>query len=84
MFCEAWPNLYDFTYKKIPQSASEGTFHVKKDLSEDIRKINLCENMTADVLFNKLRALSTNRIDEAAYFEINGKKYFVRLEIKKE
>ena len=38
--------------------------------------------MTAEELLRKLRALSTNDWGEAAYFEVDGTQYLVRVEIK--
>lgn len=81
VFREIWPRLASKNYTRIPQKQLAGTMHRKKDLIS-IQKIRLDEETTARKLLTQLRALTTNRIDETAYFEDAGKKYHVSVTIK--
>ena len=82
LFKEAIPYIINKNLPRIPQP-HEGTFHLKKDL-EKIRKINLKLEYTGEKIINLLRALTTNNWDEAAYFEVDGKKFLIHIEIKEE
>ena len=81
VFTEAWPALCEGSASpKIPDS--EGTAHTVSDLhTPDVQRIDLEETTRAGCLLDRLRALTTNRIDEAAYFERNGKRYRVQVSI---
>jgi len=65
---------------RFPQKG-KGTFHYKDDLKK-ILKLKL--NKKEKRLLNKLRALTTDRIEESAFFEVLGKKYYIRVEITPE
>lgn len=80
VFREALPSLLSLHPPRKPQVGS-GTMHRQKDL-ETIRAIQLEEPMTAALLIDRLRALTTSRWDEAAWFEKDGKKYLIRVEIR--
>jgi methionyl-tRNA formyltransferase len=82
LFKEAIPYIINKNLPRIPQP-HEGTLHLKKDL-EKIRKINLKLKYTGEKIINLLRALTTNNWDEAAYFEVDGKKFLIHIEIKEE
>lgn len=58
----------------------KGTSYNKKDLAK-VQEINLNEKIFASDLIDKLRALTTNNIDEAAYFIVDEKKYRVQVNI---
>lgn len=79
VFKEAWDMIVNGTYKRKAQHLERGTLHKKDDIAA-IQKIDLGEKINAGDLIRKLRALTTNKVDEAAYFEMNGKKY--RLQVK--
>jgi methionyl-tRNA formyltransferase len=81
LFARQWPFLKHGTYSTSDQHSGEGTTHAKREL-EAIREIDLADRMTAEELLRKLRALSTNRWDEAAYVEIDETRYLVRVEMK--
>ncbi len=83
VFKEAWPSIVSGDYQLKVQSAASGTFHKKKDLSA-IQKIDLEEFVKAKDLIKKIRALTTNNIEEGAYFESGGQKYRLQIRIKKE
>jgi methionyl-tRNA formyltransferase len=80
LFKEIWPSLVDFSYDTTSQSEGNSTAHSKSDLDE-IRPINLDESIQARDLIRKLRALTTNDISEAAYFEQDGKRYRIQVDI---
>ena len=82
VFNAALPLLVLLTPKRISQT-EEGTAHSKKDLIEQ-QELNLNESATFEVMINKLRALTTNTIEEAAYFRKDGKKYKVQIHIEEE
>ncbi len=78
VFKEAWPSIANGTYARKPQAPDEGTSHRKEDI-ESIRRLDIDADLKAESVVRRLRALTTNRIDEAAYFEVNGKKYRVQI-----
>lgn len=80
LFKSTWSELANFEYKMEPQPEEYATTHRKDDI-EEIREIDLDEYMQVGTLLRKLRALTTNRIDEAAYFTINNTRYRVQLNI---
>jgi methionyl-tRNA formyltransferase len=82
VFSEAIPLLLRDELPRIPQN-EHGTSYRKADLSR-IQKLELDESYTVREVINKLRALTTNNINEAAYFEADGIRYFVTVEIEKE
>ena len=51
---------------------------------KNIQKIDLEQTIRAGDLIRKLRALTTNKIEEAAYFELNGRKYRICVNIIEE
>ena len=78
VFKEAWPSIVNGTYARTRQSLTEGTSHCKEDI-ETIQPIDLEEVADAEKLLRRLRALTTNNPDEAAYFEVNGIKRRVQV-----
>lgn len=60
-----------------------GTAHLKKDLSL-VQPLNLEDTIKVRDILNKLRALTTNRVEEAAYFIADDKKYFVQVIISED
>lgn len=83
VFKEAWPSIVCGGYIRKPQTAKEGTMHRKTDI-ESIQGVDLNSLTKAGELIRRLRALTTNNIDEAAYFNINGEKYRMQLRIIKD
>ncbi len=85
VFREAWPSLLTGCPARRPQDPTRATFHRRKDLfSPEVQEINLDEMVRAGDLIKCLRALTTNRIDEACYFRLNGKRYRVQVRIVRE
>lgn len=75
VFYEAFDDLISLCPKKSNQK-NKGTSHVKRDL-ESAQVLN---NLEVKVV-NKLRALTTNKVKESAYFEKEGKRYYVQVKI---
>lgn len=82
LFIRAIPMIRERSLPRYPQSGT-GTVHKKADLQR-VQKLDLTEECPVDALLRRLRALTTNRWDEAAVFEVNGKRYRVRIEIREE
>ena len=79
LFSEALPSLVSLV-PPVTAQIGTGTSHVKKDLAS-IQEINLDEPILQKQLINKLRALTTNNVQEAAYFVHDSKKYAVQVTI---
>lgn len=85
VFCEAWPALISESYVRQLQDPGSGTIHRRKDLfASSVQEIRLDEQVRAGELIDRLRALTTNRLDEAAYFEANRKRYRIQVTIVEE
>lgn len=85
VFCEAWPALVSGSYVRRPQDPESGTIHRRKDLFDpSVQEIKLNTQVRAGELIDRLRALTTNRLDEAACFEANGKRYRIQVTIVEE
>lgn len=82
VFYEAFPNLLSLQPKSMKQE-SKGTSHLKKDL-EKIQEIDLDKTYTGKQIINLLRGLTTNNINEAAYFTHENRKYYMQISIKKQ
>lgn len=82
LFRESWPRLIAGELPRQPQDPNAGTTHKKEELlSDEQRKIDLDATTTADALLRKLRAHTTSDPDEACFFEQDGKRYRVRVEV---
>jgi len=82
LFKDAWPDLVKKDFQRIRQNPLDATVHKKGDI-RTIQEINLDEQTTARELMNRIRALTTNDINESAFFTDNGTRYRIRLEFKK-
>lgn len=80
VFREAWPQLESRDFSRTPQPANAGTTHTRKEL-EGVRRLDLDHPEPPELLIRKLRALTTNRPEEAAYFIQNGKRYHIQVKI---
>lgn len=80
VFFESFDKLVSLNPKSEIQSEN-GTSHLRKDL-KSIQKIELNKTYTGEEILNKLRALTTNSISEAAYFEIDDKRIAVQVILK--
>ena len=79
---EAIPMLESRALPRIPQEG-QGTAHVKSDLMRR-RRLDLDQHMKVRDVLRQIRALTTNRDDEAAYFEVDGERYLVQLSIRRD
>ena len=83
VFIEAWPDLVAGTFSRTPQDTKAGTSHVRSDLfSDEIRRIDLDCSVSPEQLLRQLRALTTNDITEAAFFESEGKRFHVQIHVE--
>jgi methionyl-tRNA formyltransferase len=85
VFAEAWPRLGSGIVERKAQQPAKGSFHARQDLFQDaVQRIDLDEETKAGDLIRKLRALTTNRRAEAAYFEEGGKRFRIQVTINEE
>ncbi len=82
VFQEAWPSIISGSYLRRPQPVGKSTAHKKIDISS-LQHIDLNKRIKAGELIKRLAALTTNNLDEAAYFKIGERVYRVQIKIKK-
>ena len=83
VFIEAWPDLVAGNFTRTPQNTQGGSSHVRSDLLRDeVRRIDLDGSASPEQLLRQLRALTTNDITEAAFFESDGKRYRVQISVE--
>ncbi|MAP55567.1 formyltransferase family protein [Altibacter sp.] len=80
VFQKALPELESLRPNREGQT-EKGSAHTKKDLKAK-QELELDEPTTAGDLIDRLRALTTNTWEEAAYFKKDGKKYKVQIVIQ--
>jgi methionyl-tRNA formyltransferase len=82
VFREAWPVLATFSYNRTPQRQDLATSHKIKDLAASgVQQLDPNEIMPVKNLLDRLRALTTNRLDEASFVIHNGRKYRIQVSI---
>ena len=82
LFEEAWPLLDSGDPPRRAQSLGEGTSHSRSDLADEaIRRLDLEASTPVGEVIRTIRALTTNDISEAAYFEVDGHRYRVQVSI---
>lgn len=82
VFKKGWTDLKAGTAARVPQDESRATTHLKTDLfQEKYQRLDLGAEVVAGDLLKRLRAMTTNRQDEAAYFELAGRRYRVQVVI---
>jgi methionyl-tRNA formyltransferase len=79
LFRKTWPGVRAGKAPRLPQASGEGTSHRARDV-EEIDLIDLDRSYTARALIDLLRA-RTFPPYPGAYFEANGKKIYLRLEL---
>ena len=85
VFKEAWPRLMDGTYERTPQKDEAGSSHSRRDLdTPQVQRLDLEADVVTGDLLRRIRALTTNHIDEAAYYEIDSTRYRIRLDVTEE
>ena len=80
-FIEVFNELKALNPSRTPQK-EEGTSHKKSDLF-NVNKVDLTEKVEVGHFIDKLRAFTTNNIEEAVFFEKNAQKYAVQIHITK-
>lgn len=80
VFKESWPSLVSGTYSRKPQPLEEGSTRRKTDIRA-MQFVDLNKQVKSGELIRLLKALTTNDVRESAYFEVNGKRYRMRLDI---
>ncbi|MGA7095975.1 MAG: hypothetical protein WB245_00240, partial [Acidimicrobiia bacterium] len=82
LFADAWPLLASGDPPRTPQPDDAGTRHDRSELGSDsVRRLELAETTEVGKLIRRLRALTTNDLAEAAYFDEGGRRYLVQIEI---
>ena len=82
VFQEAFPSLLIGAPPRRPQDIGSGTFHRRSELLRpDVREIQADQRTSAGELIDHLRALTTDRIDEAAILVRNGERLRVQVRI---
>lgn len=85
LFKAFWPSAMERSIKRVSQTKLDGTAHSRIELfNPEIQKIHLDDLVKTRDLLRVLRGLTTNKIDEAAYFEDEGKFYRVQVQITEE
>jgi methionyl-tRNA formyltransferase len=84
VFAEGWQRICDGRAASTEQPG-HGTVHRRADLFEPaVQKLELDEVVRASDLLRRLRALTTSRLDEAAYFDAGSRRYRVQITITPE
>ncbi len=85
VFKKAWPQLKSLQPSRIPQDINAGTSYKRKDLFRpEVQELKLENEYRLESLLRKLAALTTNSVEEAAYFSKDGKKYRIQVSITEE
>lgn len=81
LFKRTLPSLISGGIDRFPQRG-RGTYHKKSDLyKSDVQEIDLTKTYLARDLIKKIKALTTNKESEAAYFIANNKKYRIQVSV---
>lgn len=81
VFQKAWPRLCAGTATLV-EPDDTGTEHAKHDLHHpEVQRIDPDERVRAGDLLTQLRALTTNRLNEAAYVDHAGTHYRIQVDI---
>ena len=84
VFREAWPALAAGRVRRRAQRG-EGSVHRRAELfAPDVQRLELDRPTTARELLRRLRALTTDRWTEAAYFERAGRRYRVQVSLRED
>jgi methionyl-tRNA formyltransferase len=85
VFIEVWPALIAGTFTRTPQDLDAGSFHARDDLFDpSVQRLDLGAVVRVETLLRRLRALTTNRVEEASYFDLDGKRYRVQVAISRD
>ncbi|MBW3573509.1 MAG: hypothetical protein KY450_01415 [Actinobacteria bacterium] len=85
VFKEAWPSVAAGTFRRQRQSDDAATEHARGDLFHpSVQRLDLGERRTVGDVLRQLRALTTTRLEEASYFEADGRRYRVQVRLLEE
>lgn len=77
---EAWPNLASGTYPRTRQDSAVATAHKRQDyFATGVQRIDLNESVNAGDFVKRLRACTTNSVEEAAYYEVGDVRCHVQV-----
>jgi len=82
IFKKAWLSLLSGNYTRTAQLEKNATLHRKQDIAA-IQLIDLGQQVKPKEFIKQLRALTTNKIEEAACFQKDGKEYRLQIHIVK-
>ncbi len=82
LFTEVWPKIERGNVETTPQEETTGTYHSKADFV-DLCELDPDEEIRTKELLDRLRALTFPPFDNA-YLKLDGEKYYVDVEIKRE
>jgi methionyl-tRNA formyltransferase len=84
LFADVWPALRDGSVD-LTRPDEEGSAHRKSDLFDaDVQRLDAEATARVGDLIDRLRALTTDRWEEAAYIERNGRRYRIQVDITAE
>jgi methionyl-tRNA formyltransferase len=85
VFREGWQQIRDGSASGTPQSVGHATAHRRQSLFDPtVQRLELDAVVRTRDLLRQLRALTTNRLDEAAYFETGTQRFRVQVTITPE
>ena len=85
VFREGWQQVKDDRAKGTPQAVEQATVHRRQSLFDPaVQRLELDAVVRTADLLRQLRALTTSRLDEAAYFETGERRYRVQVTITPE
>jgi methionyl-tRNA formyltransferase len=85
VFREGWQQIRDGSATGTPQTDGQATAHRRQSLFDPaVQRLDLESVVRTGDLLRQLRALTTNRLDEAAYFETETERYRVQVTITPE
>ena len=77
VFREGWPLLASGDPPRSRQTG-EGTVHRRGDL-KNVQRLDLDDRLPVRDVLGRLRALTTSRVEEAAFFEVDGVRHHVQV-----
>jgi methionyl-tRNA formyltransferase len=82
VFRQGWSRIRRGRRQGVPQAPAAGSSHRRQALFDPaVQRIDLESTAPAGDLLRRLRALTTSRLDEAAYFDSGGRRYRVQVTI---
>jgi len=82
LFTDVWPEIESGTVEYTPQDSTAGRYHSKSDFV-DLCELDPDEQLSVKTLLDRLRALTFPPFNNA-YLDIDGERYYVDIEIRKE